>query len=95
MNSFIEGKYYLMSGRGQQWSDYEGPMEFSEAFSLLRRLCDHAYVTPETLPTVICYFDGKQLDLVRCDDGTYLNGKQFHTGSSIVYKEEMIWSSDQ
>lgn len=75
---FEEGKYYVMTGTGVRWSDYEGPWDSQEiAVAYLKNFVnEHHSYSPEMLRFVVVFFDGKQVDLVKVNgeilDGEYL-----------------------
>ncbi len=79
MNKFEEGKYYVMSGNGQKWSDYDGPFaNQDEAVSHMKLFInkDHTY-SPEMLRMVITHFKSNQLELVKINGVPY-NGEYLY-----------------
>lgn len=76
MNSFIEGKYYVMSGSGENWSDFDGPFaDQDEAVQYLRQFINEERTySPEMLRMLVVHFKSGMLDMVKVD-GLPLNGE--------------------
>ncbi len=76
MNSFIEGKHYVMSGPGESWSDFDGPFDDQdEAVNYLRQFVNEERTyAPEMLRMLVVHFKDGMLHMVRVD-GVPLNGE--------------------
>jgi len=92
IDSFTEDKFYLSTGKGENWSDYDGP------FDNIQEVCDHMavlcgeYTTPEMLHSaVVTHFKNNVLDLVKDDNGSPVNGNQIYWKNTIYYKGEVAW----
>lgn len=77
VTQFDEGKFYISTGNGCKWSDYDGPFDtLEEAKEVLQELCGE-WSSPEMLNTaVITVFKGGVLDLAKDHNGGIINGKQ-------------------
>lgn len=73
-NHFEKDKFYVMSPPGDLWSEYVGPFNTqNEAINHLS-LFAHEYSSPEMLKMTLVFFDGQQLNLVKTENGTIING---------------------
>jgi hypothetical protein len=64
IDHFIEGKYYVMSGQGENWSDFDGPFDDVEDAKMFLGQFDNAFTPPERHMVVVKV--GKYtLDLVK------------------------------
>lgn len=72
VKSFEEGKYYVMTGSGKSWADFDGPFDNPQKAKdhLLEFLSD--YTTPEMMQMVITYFKDGTLDLYK-ENGVIIN----------------------
>lgn len=95
ISEFIEDKYYVSTGTGKNWSDYEGPFNnLSEAFSQMSSLCGD-YASPEMVRSaLLTYFSNNMLDLVKDDNGNPINGRQVHLKNTI-YKDGQVLHKDE
>lgn len=93
LNSFDENCYYVQTGTGSKWDDFDGPFEkFSDALDQLKRLCDGDYVVPEVLNSaVIVVFKNNLLDLVKDDKGQPIDGKCIYWKKSIIVNGECLF----
>lgn len=93
---FTEGKYYVSTGGGESWSDYEGPFDTAkEAVETLAELCSE-WSSPEMLhSSVLTYFHNDQLHLSKTDQGIAINGQQISWGNTIMKDGEIIWEPSQ
>ena len=89
---FIEGKYYVSTAGGENWSDYEGPFDTAkEAVETLASLCDE-WSSPEMLHScVLTYFHNNVLDLAKDDQGCAINGQQIGWGNTILRGGKVVW----
>jgi len=96
IKSFTEGKYYVSTGGGENWSDYEGPFDTAkEAVETLAELCSE-WSSPEMLyGCVVTYFHNNVLDLCKTDQGIAINGQQISWGNTIMKDGEIIWEPAQ
>lgn len=94
INEFTEGKYYLLTGKGEKWSDYDGPFDTAkEAVNHMAMLCGE-FTTPEMLNSaVLTHFKDNQLHLLRDDNGSPINGQQIFYNNTIYKNGEIIWES--
>lgn len=88
-------KFYVMTGGGRQWSDYDGPFDSAkDGVAHLVKLCSE-WASPETINSaVLVYFNGKVIDLVKDDNGSPIDGKQISWRNPIFYKDELVWESE-
>ena len=96
VTSFEENKFYIATGRGEKWSDYDGSFDaIQEAIEHLVQLCgDNA--SPEMVNSaVITHFQNNMLDLVKDDNGLPIDGKQIHWKNTIWYQDKIIWESNE
>jgi len=92
ITEFTEGKYYLLTGSGEKWSDYDGPFDTArEAVQHMAVLCGE-YTTPEMVNSaVLTYFSNDMLDLLKDDNGSPINGNQIYWKNTIWKDGEIIW----
>lgn len=92
VTEFEEGMYYVSTGRGENWSDYDGPFPNpTEAVNHMAELCGE-YATPEMVNSaVLTHFRDGQLDLAKDDNRQPINGQAIHWGSTIWKDGEIIW----
>lgn len=95
ITEFIEGSFYLSTGSGKRWSDYDGPFEtIQEAVQYMALLCGDL-ASPEMInSTVVTHFSNNVLDLVKDDNGVPIDGKQICWKNTICKDGEIIWESN-
>ena len=70
---FQEGKFYVCSPPGENWSDYEGPFtNLENGVEHLQKFVSE-YTTPEMTGMVLVKFENNQLHLVKDADGCVIN----------------------
>jgi hypothetical protein len=91
---FEEGKFYVMTGGGEKWSDYDGPFESGRAaVQHMADLCGE-FASPEMLKSsVVTKFKDGVLSLVRDDRGNAINGSTIYWKNTVVLDNEIIWES--
>lgn len=96
IKAFTEGKYYVSTGKGVNWSDYEGPFDTAEGgIEHLAQLCSE-WSSPEMLHgCVLTYFHNNQLHLAKDDQGMPINGQQISWGNTILRGGKIIWEPAQ
>ena len=79
MNSFTEGKHYVMSGTGEKWSDFDGPFDTQEdAITYLKQFINEDRTfSPEMLRMLVVEFKNGMLHMVKVD-GHPLNGEYLY-----------------
>lgn len=93
---FEEGKFYIMTGQGKEWSDYDGP--FDTANEACAHLCQLAgpWASPEAIQSaVMVRFVEGMTHLVKDDNGQPINGAQIFWGNAIWYGGEIIFEKDE
>lgn len=96
MNNFTENKFYVMTGNGQKWSDYDGPFDTpEEGCELLHQLCGGDYSVPEIINSaVLTHFRDNMLHLVKDDTGDIVNGKAISWNKSIYIDQKLVWEKN-
>jgi hypothetical protein len=93
ISKFEEDKFYILTGKGEKWSDFDGPFSTpKDAVDHLAKLCDE-YASPEIMRSaVLVRFKDNLLDLVR-DDNNYspINGSDIYWKNTIIYKGEILF----
>lgn len=92
ITEFTEDKYYLSTGTGEKWSDYDGPFDtLREAVLHMASLCGEN-ASPEMLKSaILTYFKNNELDLVKDDNGSPINGHQIYWKNTILKGGEILW----
>ncbi len=68
---------YVMSGKGNKWSDYEGPFTFDEALSHMKSLVGE-WASPEMINGIVMVVVKDNLiDLFKID-GSIIDGKKLY-----------------
>lgn len=84
----VEGKYYILTGNGMKWSDFEGPItNLVDALEHIQKLCCNDFSSPEMINSgIICLFKDGKIDAVRDDNGVPLSGKSLHWKKRLSVK---------
>lgn len=92
ISSFEDNKFYISCGRGENWSDYDGPFnDIIEAVYFLEQVGGRSHASPELGTSVLCHFKDNQLDLVKDDNNMPINGVLLQLNDSVVYKNNVVW----
>lgn len=91
IKTFEDGMYYICTGNGQRWSDYDGPFDSIEKAISYLALLSGDYATPEMLGSVLVFFKDNVLDLVKDDNKQPINGKAIFFKKTIRLNEKVIW----
>lgn len=96
VSEFVEGMYYVMTGPGEDWSDFDGAFDcIRDAVLHLAALSAGDYSVPEVVNScVLTHFVDNQLHLVRDDKGLPIDGKQLCWGNTIVKNGVVLWEKD-
>lgn len=90
ITSFEENKYYVMTGKGENWSDYDGPFDSpAGACHFLKKLCG-AWASPEALSATVVEFKEGRLDLFKCDNNNPVNGNSVFWSNTVYHKGVII-----
>ena len=96
IKSFSESKYYLLTGSGKKWSDFDGPFDTAkEAVDHMALLCGEN-ASPEILASsVLVHFSNNVLELVKDDNDSPVNGNQIYWKNTIWKNGEIIWENKE
>lgn len=80
VESFEDNKFYVMSGQGKKWSDFDGPFDsIEEGISFMRKLCCGDYCTPDHINgTILVLFKNNILDIAKNTNQEEITGKFVH-----------------
>lgn len=88
---FTEGKFYIMTGKGERWSDFDGPFNGAvDACAVLTTLAGE-WSSPELVKATLVKFQNNVLSLVKDDGGNPVNGNQIQWRNTIVINNEIAW----
>jgi hypothetical protein len=76
---FQENHYYVMTGNGCKWFDFDGPFSTKEeGVSFLKEMVGE-YASPEVINGMaLCYFKDNTLGLVKDDNGDVITSKKLY-----------------
>lgn len=94
IQSFEEGKCYVVTGKGDKWSDYDGPFDLFEGIDFLKRLGGESHASPELRTAALCLFESGQIGLAKDDSGRPITGDLLYE-SEFVYCNGEIWTKER
>lgn len=94
ITEFTENKYYIMTGSGEKWSDFDGPFDTAADACLLLATLAGEWASPELGRATLVKFQNNVLDLVKDDSGIPVNGNHIYWKTAIVINSEIVWEPE-